>query len=183
MSTTVQRTTAAELLRFPANGRRYELVRGEVREMSPAGSLHGFLTMHIGAHLFQYVHAHNLGRVCSAETGFQIAEAPDTVRAPDVGFVNRQRCEAVGQPEGYWPGAPDVAVEVVSQHDRYTEVEDKVAEWLEAGCRMVIVVNPRRRSVTIYRSRTDIAVLTEADTLDGGDVVPGWQLPLKDLFR
>src|SRR6266571_9040008 len=84
--------------------------------------------------------------------------------APDVAFVSRQRFEAVGEPEGYWPGAPDVAVEVISPHDRYTEVADKVVEWLEAGSRMVVVVNPRQRSVTVYHSRTDIVMLTEEDT-------------------
>ena len=91
-------------------------------------------------------------------------------------------CEAVGEIEGYWPGAPDVAVEVISPSDRYTDVEDKVVEWLEAGSRMVIVVNPRQRSVTVYHSRTDMVRLTEEDALDGGDVVPGWQLPIKEVF-
>ena len=182
MSTTVQSMTAADLLRLPADGRRYELIRGELRQMAPAGPTHGRLAMRIAAHLFQHVEAHNLGTVYAAETGFQLAQAPDTVRAPDVAFVSRQRFEAVGEPEGYWPGAPDVAVEVISPHDRYTEVADKVVEWLEAGSRMVVVVNPRQRSVTVYHSRTDIVMLTEEDTLDGGEIVPGWQLPVKDVF-
>ena len=75
-----------------------------------------------------------------------------------------------------------IVVEVISPSDRYTDVEDKVVEWLEAGCRMVIVVNPRQRVVTVYHARTDIVMLTEEDTLDGGDVVPGWQLPINDVF-
>jgi len=138
--------------------------------------------MRIAAHLFQHVEAHHLGTVYAAETGFQLTQDPDTVRAPDVAFISRQRGEAVGEIEGYWPGAPDVAVEVISPSDRYTDVEDKVVEWLEAGCRMVIVVNPRQRSVTVYRSHTDMVRLTEEDTLDGGEVVPGWQLPIKEVF-
>ena len=138
--------------------------------------------MRIAARLFQHVEAHNLGTVYAAETGFQLAQDPDTVRALDVAFVSRQRLVAVEEVEGYWPGAPDVAVEVISPSDRYTDVEDKVVEWLEAGSRMVIVVNPRQRLVTVYHSRTDIVMLTEEDTLDGGEVVPGWQLPLKEVF-
>jgi Uma2 family endonuclease len=138
--------------------------------------------MRIAAHLFQHVEAHQLGTVYAAETGFQLTQDPDTVRAPDVAFVSRQRGAAVGEIEGYWPGAPDVAVEVISPSDRYTDVEDKVVEWLEAGSRMVIVVNPRQRSMMVYHSRTDMIRLTEEDTLDGGDVVPGWQLSIKEMF-
>jgi Uma2 family endonuclease len=138
--------------------------------------------MRLAAHLFQHVEAHHLGTVYAAETGFQLAQDPDTVRTPDVAFVSRQRLEVVGEIEGYWPGAPDLAVEVISPSDRYTDGEDKVVEWLEAGSRMVIVVNPRQRSVTVYHSRTDVVRLTEEDALDGGDVVPGWQLPIKEVF-
>ena len=104
------------------------------------------------------------------------------MRAPDVAFISRQRLVAVEETAGYWPGAPDVAVEVISPSDRYTDVEDKVVEWLEAGSRMVIVVNPRQRVVTVYHSRTAIVMLTEEDTLDGGEVVPGWQLPINEVF-
>jgi Uma2 family endonuclease len=138
--------------------------------------------MRLAAHLFQHVEAHHLGTVYAAETGFQLAQDPDTVRAADVAFVSRQRLEAVGETEGYWPGAPDVAVEVISPSDRYTDVEDKVVEWLEAGSRMVIVVNPRQRAVTVYHARTDVVRLTEEDTLEGGEVVPGWQLPMREVF-
>jgi Uma2 family endonuclease len=182
MGTTVQSITAADLLRLPADGRRYELIRGELRQTAPAGPRHGRLAMRIAAHLFQHVEAHHLGTVYAAETGFQLTPDPDTVRAPDVAFVSRQRLEAVGEIEGYWPGAPDVAVEGISPADRYTDVEDKVVEWLEAGSRMVLVVNPRQQSVTVYHSRTDIVRLTEEDTLDGGNVVPGWQLPIIEVF-
>jgi len=182
MSTTVQSMTAADLLRLPADGRRYELIRGELRQMAPAGPTHGRLAMRIAAHLFQHVEAHHLGTVYAAETGFQLTQDPDTVRAPDVAFVSRQRLEAVGEIEGYWPGAPDIAVEVISPSDRYTDVEAKVVEWLEAGSQMVIVVNPRQRSVTVSHSRTDMVRLTEEDVLDGGALVPGWQLPIKEVF-
>jgi Uma2 family endonuclease len=182
MTTAKPTVTAEELLRMPADGFRYELVRGELRKMAPAGYVHGRVAMNISAPLLQYVRAHNLGIVCAAETGFKLATNPDTVRAPDVAFIRRERVAEVGDIEGYWPGAPDLAVEVISPSDTYGEVEEKVLEWLEAGVRMVVVVNPRRRVVTVYRSLTDIAILTEADALDGGDVVPGWTMPVRDIF-
>lgn len=84
--------------------------------------------------------------------------------------------------EDYWPGAPDLAVEVVSPSDTYAEVEDKVFDWLEAGGRLVIVVNPRKRLVTVYRSKADIVVLGENDVLEGGEVVSGWSVPVRALF-
>lgn len=182
MTTSIRLVTAEELLRMPDDGFRYELVRGELRKMAPASHEHGMVGMRFGWRLAQYVETNNLGVVDGAETGFRIASDPDTVRAPDVSFIRRDRIEAVGKVEGYWPGAPDLVVEVISPGDTYTEVEEKVFDWLEAGTRMVIVMNPRKRTVTVYRSLTDIVVLTENDTLDGGDVVPGWSVKVRDLF-
>lgn len=174
--------TADQLLLIPDDGLRRELIRGEVRVMTPAGSQHGRLAMRVALRLAAHVAEHGLGTVYAAETGFKLASDPDTVRAPDVAFVTRERVEAVGDTEKYWPGPPDLAVEVLSPDDRYHEVDEKVAEWLEAGCRMVIVVNPRRRAATIYRSPNHVQLLTANDTIDGGEVVPGWTLPLRDLF-
>jgi Uma2 family endonuclease len=113
----------------------------------------------------------------------KIAFNPDTVRAPDVSFVRQQRIEEVVRDvEGYWPGPPDLAVEVISPSDTYVEVMDKVHDWLDAGTLMVIAVNPRRQTVTVYRSRTDIVILTKDEEIDGKDVVPGWTLRIADLF-
>jgi Uma2 family endonuclease len=182
MSTRTQLVTAEELLRMPDDGFRYELVCGELRKMPPAGHVHGRLAATLTASLVRYVTANQLGAVYAAETGFILRRNPDTVRAPDVAFIRQQRVQEVGDVAGYWPGAPDLAIEVVSPSDSYAEVEEKVFEWLEAGTLMVLVVNPRRRSVTVYRSLADIIVLTQNDALDGGDVVPGWTMPVKDIF-
>lgn len=183
MATAQQLMTAEELLLLPDDGFRTELVRGELRRMSPASQKHGRLGMRVSGPLDRYVEEQRLGAVFAAETGFRLTSSPDTVLAPDVAFVRQERIEAVGDIEGYWPGAPDLAVEVVSRHDLYTEVEAKVIDWLEAGARMVVVVNPRKRTATVYRSLTEIVILTEQDTLTGGDVVPGWSLPVRDIFR
>ena len=93
-----------------------------------------------------------------------------------------ERIERAGEVKGYWIGAPDLAVEVTSPGDTKREVDNKVAEWLEAGARMVWVVSPKLRTVTVYRSLTDIVVLAEKDTLDGGDVVPGFQIRVAEIF-
>lgn len=183
MTVTHKPVTAEELLYMPDDGLRSELVRGEVRRMAPAGNVHGRIAVNVTLPLGQHVRGHNLGTVYAAETGFKIESDPDTVRAPDVAFVSRKRVEEVGEVEGFWPGAPDLAVEVVSPGDPYTEVEEKVRDWLRAGSRMVVVVDPRNRTVSVRRSPTEARVLTEGDTLDGDDVVPGWELPVADVFR
>ena len=184
MTTRTGPVTAEQLLGRPDDDRRYELVGGELREMAPAGNRHGYLALEVGSELRNYVKANKLGRTYTAETGFKIASDPDTVRAPDAAFVDQERLDEVGEVEGYWPGAPDLAVEVVSPNDVHTEVVEKALSWLEAGCRMVLVADPVQRAVTVYRSVDDIRILraeTE-DTVDGGDVVPGWELSLAELF-
>jgi Uma2 family endonuclease len=174
--------TADELLTYPHDNQRLELIKGELRTMAPAGGEHGALTINVTLPVGAYVRANGLGVVFGAETGFILARDPDTVRAPDLAFVRQERIPPTGVPRGFFPGAPDLAVEVVSPSDIFTEVEDKVQEWVEAGCRLVWVINPRRRRVTAYRSLTDIVVLTVADALDGHDVLPGFRCPVADLF-
>jgi Uma2 family endonuclease len=183
MSTTSRQFTAEDLWRMPDDGHRYELVRGELRQMPPAGHVHGRVTVNFTTPLDQHVRAHDLGAVYAAETGFQLASNPDVVRAPDVAFVRRERVAAVGDVEGFWPGAPDLAVEVVSPSDGFAEVEEKVFDWLAAGARLVVVLNPRPQTATAYRSLQNIVVLTASDTLDCSDAVPGFAIAVREIFR
>lgn len=183
MSATITRpVTADELLAMPDDGYRYELVKGKLIRMAPAGSEHGEVAMDLAGPLHQHVKKHNLGKVYAAETGFKLESDPDTVRALDIAFVRLERVRQTGRPKGFWPGAPDLAVEVVSPGDTVSEVEEKVAEWLESGSRMVWVVGPKLHTVTVYRSLTDIVTLTEKDKLDGRDVVPGFIINVADIF-
>ncbi|MBA3243464.1 MAG: Uma2 family endonuclease [Acidobacteria bacterium] len=182
MSATTQLMTAEELLRLPRGRWRYELVNGELRKMSPAGHNHGRIVARLTVPLGQYVDENNLGELYAAETGFKLKSDPDTVRAPDIAFVSRERADKVGETKGYFPGAPDLAVEVTSPDDTVREVEDKVAEWLECGAKLVWVISPKLHTVTVYRSLTDIKTLTENDTLDGEDVVTGFHHPVAKLF-
>lgn len=182
MTTTKTLTTADELLRMPDDGYRYELIKGELVRMAPAGFEQGTIVANFTVALGRHVKANKLGVMAGAETGFRITSDPDTVRAPDLAFVSQARIPESGIPKSFWPGAPDLAVEVISPGDTYTEVEDKVEEWLDAGTRMVIVVNPRNRTLKVHLSRTEVTLLLEADELDGGDVVPGFRVKVSELF-
>jgi len=178
---TTQLVTAEDLQRLPSHNSRHRLIKGELRTMPPAGGEHGSAAMHLAASLYQAVSAHNLGRVYAAETGFLLATDPDTVLAPDAAFIQQARAAQLGNVTGFLPVAPDLAIEVISPHDTYTEVEEKVSLWLQHGTQMV-VVNPRRHAVTVYRPGQPVLFLTEHDELSGNDVVPGWSIRIQDLF-
>lgn len=175
--------TAEELETLPSGRERYELVRGELITMTPAGFDHGAIVVNVTLALGQHVRANELGIVLGSETGFRLASDPDTIRAPDVAFVRRDRLPASGRPAGYWAGAPDLAVEVLSPSDTVFEVEDKVANWLTAGAASVWVVNPKSRTVTVHREGVEPRRLSERDTLDGEEVVQGFTLPVTEVFR
>ena len=174
--------TAEELLDMADDGYHYELVRGELRKMAPVGARHGRAAGKVARQLMNHVATNDLGEVYIAEPGFLLASDPDLIRVPDLAFVRRERFEDVGDTDGFFPAPPDLAVEVISPPDRYTEVAEKVADWLNAGTRMVIVVDPRRRVATTHMPGREPLTLYEADTLDGGDVVPGWSMPVADIF-
>lgn len=158
------------------------MVRGEVRTTAPAGFSHGRMAMNVAVTLGQHVRAQGLGVVAAAETGFKLSSNPDTVRAPDVAFVAGKRVEKAGEVPDYWPGAPDLAVEAVSPNDRFAEVEEKEADWLAAGTRLVLIANPQARTVTVRASANEARILYVGEIIDGGDAVSGWTLPDADLF-
>jgi Uma2 family endonuclease len=168
--------TADELLRIPDDGYRYELVRGKLKKMSPAGEEHGNITAEILAQLRTFVRECKLGRAYGSDAGFLIFRDPDTVREPDVSFVRADR--VVPTPK-YFPGPPDLAIEVVSPNDTYSEVRAKKDDYLRAGVQAVVIVDPATRAVTIHRPA---GVEEVQGTLIVEDVVPGWMLLLSDIF-
>ena len=174
--------TAEELFRMPDDGYKYELVAGRLRKMTPAGSLHGLVGMRLAVAISAHVDTHGLGVVFAADTGFKLASNPDTVRAPDVAFVTRAKIPASGIPITYWRGAPDLAVEVMSPTDVRSEIDEKIEQYLRTGVRQVWFVEPLARRVTILRPGTPPQVLSDTDTPDGGDLLPGFSYPLARLF-
>jgi Uma2 family endonuclease len=169
--------TAEELLRLNIQDKRSELVRGKLVVREPAGFAHGVVASRIGAQVAGFVRTRELGLVVAAETGFTLERNPDTVRAPDVGFVHRDRVPDP-LPRGYAEFAPDLAVEVLSPDDRPGEVLAKVADWLRAGTRLVWIVDPIRGTARVYRADGTESFATVDDSLDGEDVLPGFSLAL-----
>lgn len=180
MATVSQLVTAADLLEMPP-GEPCELIAGEVRTMTPAGGEHCYLANRLAVLMTNFAEKERLGWVFSGEPGFQIAHHPDTVRAPDVAFVRRER---LARPQaGFIQGPPDLAVEVASPYDRPHELREKTQVWLDAGASLVWVVWPGTRSVTVHRPGAAQQILHEGDTLSGEDVLSGFACPVADIFR
>ena len=179
MATTTTRLTAADLATLPDDGWRYELIRGELERMPPDNFDHGRYDDNIRFPLSRFVRERNLGRVMG-NVGFTLEIAPDTVLGPDVSFVRADRLPDRGG-RAFPTMAPDLAVEVLSPSNMAGEIARKLAIYLAAGVGLVWVVDPASRSVAVY-TPTSSAVLGEGDTLDGGDVLPGFAIPVADIF-
>lgn len=178
-----QRMTAEDLLRLPDDGMRHELIDGELRTMAPAGGPHGDAAGTIHGHLSRFVYDHPVARVLAAETGFTVRQSPDRVRAPDVAVLSTARIPSGGLPPGYIPGAPDLAVEVVSPGDTATEVLEKVDEWLDADARMVWVVYPSLLRLFVHRPGWSVAQRGPDDEVDGDDLLAGFKMRVRDLLH
>jgi Uma2 family endonuclease len=172
--------TAEELLEHP-EWNPCELVRGKVRAMSPTGYSHGDVAGVIAGMVFMYARGRKAGRVLTAEAGFILSRNPDTVRAPDVMFVAEERMPK-GAPGGYLPIPPDLAVEVVSPNDQFSDITAKAEEYLAAGVRLVWVVDPQTRHAYVFRPGQPVRSLSEKEALSGEDVLPDFQLPLSEVF-
>ena len=173
--------TADELLRVQIPDKHVELVRGVLVVREPAGLRHGRVAMELARRLGNQVDAHRLGRVYAAETGFTLAREPDTVRAPDIAFLRRERVPDP-EPAGFPNLAPDLVVEVLSSNDRPGEVLTKVADWLSAGTSLVWVIDPERHLGRVYRDDGSEQIVAADQSLDGEDVVPGFSCQLEAIL-
>jgi Uma2 family endonuclease len=173
--------TAEDLYELPGTEERQELIEGRVVSEPPDGTLHGFSVARLCAVLDR--HASNTrSAAVVTNVGFILARDPDTVRAPDVAVIRRERFEGCGVTRGYFPGAPDLAIEVLSPSNRPGEIRGKVAEYLEAGAKLVWVIDPESGTATTYRHLLKPGFLAADGSLDGEDVLPGLTLPLAELF-
>jgi Uma2 family endonuclease len=173
--------TAEELLHARIPDKRTELVRGMLVVREPAGGRHGRVASELARLIGNHVHTHELGTVYAAETGFTLARHPDTVRAPDIAFVRRDRIPDP-EPLGYPEFAPDLVVEVLSPGVRPGEVLTKVGDWLNAGTPLVWIVDPERRTARIYRHDGSVRVVVESELLEGEEVLPGFGCPLASIL-
>jgi Uma2 family endonuclease len=180
MATTTKRAaTEEDLLAMPKDGQKYELVDGEIR-VSPAGDRHSYVGAQLVALLVAFVKKHRLGYVMGADAGFRLPSK--NVRSPDASFVASGRFPRDEVPDDFGSLAPDLAVEVLSPGDRPRYVLDKVGEYLEAGVRLVWVIDPRKGTATVYRSLSDVRKLGAEDSFDGEDVLPGFRCRLRDIL-
>ena len=182
MSIEARCVTAAELLNMPDDGFRYELIDGGLRKMNPAGGEHGMIVARLTWRLAAFVDQDKLGVVFGAETGFRIRQNPDTVRAPDIAFVRAAKIPASGVPRSFWPGAPDLAVEVVSPGDSLNELALKIQQWLQAGAESAWAVDPHSRTVAVYDGAGNPRILSDSDMLAGEPLLPGFRCEVRTIF-
>jgi Uma2 family endonuclease len=175
--------TVEELWALPDDGMRYELIEGELRTTSHTGLEHGGYELALGCRLGQWLEEHPIGELSVGEVGFRLRREPDTVRAADVAFIRAERLAGDLLPKGYFEGAPDLAVGIVSSGDTASEVEEKVRAWLHRGASTVWVVYPSGPSMTAFRSDGSARHHAPPDEVDGGDVLPGFSMRLVDLLR
>ena len=173
--------TADELLHAGIPNKRVELVKGVLLVREPAGYTHGRVAVNLTIRLGVHVERTGAGQLFAAETGFTLARGPDTVRAPDIAFVRRERLPG-SEPRGFADLAPDLVVEVRSPNDRPGEVLAKIGDWLSAGTRLAWVVDPERRLARVYRHDGSETTVTADEALDGEDVVPGFACRLAEIL-
>jgi Uma2 family endonuclease len=183
MVETKRAMTAEQLARLPSGrGERYELIHGELRTMTAAGFLHGQVVSEAHGIIWSFIKPRKLGGLVGAETGFKLERHPDHVRAPDIGFVARERLPALRQRSGFLELAPDFAVEVVSPNDTWSELREKVADWLAHGTKVVWVLDPPTRTAEIWRTDGRIDRRAGDDEMDAEPVLPGFRCRVSELF-
>ncbi|HJP93320.1 MAG TPA: Uma2 family endonuclease [Pyrinomonadaceae bacterium] len=173
--------TAEELLQLPRGEFRHELINGELITMPLPGTPHGRITARIMAPLAQFIWENDLGEVY-AEAGFKLTVNPDTVLGPDITFVSKHRLQEAGDVKGYWPGPPDLAVEVLSPSDRPSMVRTRISRLFGYGVKQLWIVNPKDHTVTVHRSLSDSQTFSGSDHLSADDILPGFRISLNRIF-
>lgn len=177
-----QLTTADDLIEMEDDGYRYELIAGELIRMPPAKPIHGWQGAEILMAVGTFAKPRRLGIVFDSSIGYQFGHDPDTVLEPDVSFIRTERVPPRQDWEQYFTVAPDLVVEVISPSERRGHITRKVRIYLDAGVRLLWLVDPKRRTATIHAPGRPPRLLNLADDLDGEDVLPGFRLPLRVLF-
>ena len=182
MGTVSKLMTVEEFEVLLDDGKRYELIDGELREMAPTVNWHGEVEINLGTLLNVHVRTERLGRVSCGEVLYVVRRNPDRVRAADIAFIRQDRVPSLEARQHIMEVIPDLVVEILSKHDTVAEISDKIDDWLGAGVQMLWIVDPFRRTVTIYQPGRDPLLLGEHGTLEGDPVVPGFRCPVAEIF-
>jgi Uma2 family endonuclease len=174
--------TAVEVANWPEEKRQGELVKGEWNLMPLTGWRHGEIVAQVSFLLKLYLREHPIGRLACNDPGAVLSHTPETLRGPDIGFIAMERVPPEGLPEQWWEGGPDLVVEVVSPSQSIAELLEKAQEFLAAGTRLVWVLDPEQQCVLVRTQIERVRVRKTTDTLDGGDVLPGFAARVAELF-
>ena len=180
MAITTHLMTAEELMRLPDDGLQHELIKGEHLTIPPPNPEHGLVMNNIAFLLTTFVRPHHLGKVITGDAGFKLESDPDTVLGPDVAFIRHERIAGISTQ--YFPGAPDLVVEILSPGDRKGKVEAKANMWLAAGADAVWLINPKTRTVEVRKPEGEKKLLTVEDELTGDEIVPGFHCRVTEIF-
>jgi Uma2 family endonuclease len=171
-----------ELLAMPRDGCKREIVHGELVMMSPAGWDHGGVIGFLFGELAHFVHSRRLGRVLDPQTGFRLATGD--LFCPDMSFVTADRvAQQRARKSAFFLGAPDLFVEVLSPSDTVENLHEKLEQFFNEGARLAWVINPKKKCVYVYRAPHSFQTLQQADSLVGEEVIPGFTLPVSNLFQ
>ena len=176
--------TVDEFMALPDDGRRVELVRGEVRELAPSFAVAAVVGSNVMGLLHDHVRPRKLGRVFMDDATFALLPHRHSARSPDVGFIRADRLP----PGGFRLGEPvrippDLAVEVLSPSETASILEDKLADYREAGTPLIWVIDPETRLVVVHPADAPSYTLREGDTLTGGRVLPDFRCTVAELFE
>ena len=174
--------TADDLLRMYSQGVRGELIRGMLHETPPSGMRQGMVNMAMATALGEYIYPRRLGHLFGTDAGVLLERNPDTVREPDLGYVSAEKLALDADVDGYCPVVPDLVVEVVPFFSTQEAVDDRATMWLDFGVRMALVINPETGTIRVRQPNLPTAVLTMDDTLDGGEVLPGFSCPVREIL-
>ncbi|HHP7243124.1 MAG TPA: Uma2 family endonuclease [Elainellaceae cyanobacterium] len=168
---------------LPQDGHRYEIVNGELIDMGNSGALHGNIAIILSSALFAIVNAHKLGALFDSSTAFKMKNG--NKRSPDISFFAKDRLQGMTElPTGFLDGAADLAIEILSPGNTVEEIHDKLVEYFENGTRLAWIIHPNENYVLVYRcAQEPDRLLKSVDSLDGEEVIPGFTLPVADLFQ
>ena len=174
--------TADDLLRLYGQGVRGELIRGELHETMSTGINHGRTVTKTVIQLGSFIEPRQLGTVVASDTGTWLERDPDTVREPDIAYISAEKMPLDADIPGYSEVVPDLVIEVTSPNDSQREIREKAQMWLDFGVSLVWVAHPESKTVDMYFPDGSVITLTENDNLDGGDALPGFSCPIRDIF-